>query len=293
MQPVFRFAPSPNGELHLGHAFSALYDFALCQRAGGRFLLRIEDIDTTRSRPEYEDGIYRDLAWLGITWETPVRRQSGCMADYREALETLRTAGLIYPAFMTRGEIAAATAAGDWPCDPDGAPLYPPRDRDLDPADVARRIVDGEAHAWRMTIARAAAGAGPLSWIETGTGPAGETGVIDADPGIWGDFIVARKDVPTSYHLSAAVDDALQGVTHVVRGQDLFHATAAQVLLQMHLGLPAPLYHHHRLITDRDGKKLSKSDRATSLRSLRDNGATPTDIRAMIGIDAALAALDS
>lgn len=293
MQPVFRFAPSPNGELHLGHAFSALYDFALCRRAGGRFLLRIEDIDTARSRPEYEDGIYRDLAWLGIAWETPVRRQSGFLADYRQALEKLRAGGLIYPAFMTRGEIAAAADAEDRPRDPDGAPLYPPRDRDLDPAEVARRIAGGEPHAWRMNTARATAATGPLSWTETGTGPVGETGAIAAQPEIWGDFIVARKDVPTSYHLSVVVDDALQGVTHVVRGQDLFHATAAQVLLQTHLGLPTPVYHHHRLITDREGRKLSKSDRATSLRSLRDSGATPADIRAMIGIDAALAALDA
>ncbi len=289
MQPVFRFAPSPNGELHLGHAFSALYDFALCRRADGRFLLRIEDIDLARSRPEFEAGIYRDLAWLGIAWETPVRRQSEHMAAYRQALEKLRALDLVYPSFLTRGEIAATTVDPAWPRDPDGAPLYPGTDAALAAAEAANRIAVGEPHAWRLRTAMAVTQAGPLSWREEGEGPEGETGTIIARPEIWGDFIVARKDVPTSYHLSVVVDDALQGVTHVVRGSDLFHATAAHILLQKLLGLPTPVYHHHRLITDAAGKKLSKSDRATSLISLSEGGATPADIRAMIGIDAALA----
>lgn len=285
MQPVFRFAPSPNGELHLGHAYSALFDYALCHRAGGRFLLRIEDIDATRSRPEFEEAIYRDLAWLGIEWETPVRRQSEHMAAYREALDTLRNAGLVYPSFMSRSDIAAATAVEGWPRDPDGAPLYPGSDRDLDPSVSEARIAAGEPHAWRLKTDIAVARAGPLTWSEEGAGPHGETGLVTARPEFWGDFVVARRDVPTSYHLAVVVDDALQGITHVVRGRDLFHATAAHVLLQTLLGLPAPAYRHHRLITDTAGRKLSKSDRATSLRLLREGGATPADIRRMVGLE--------
>ncbi len=291
MQPVFRFAPSPNGELHLGHAFAALIDHELCRRAGGRFLVRIEDIDRTRCRPEYEAGIFRDLAWLGLTWEEPVRRQSEHFADYASALDKLAAMGLVYPAFLSRGEIAAMTKAPDWPRDPDGAPLYPGADRDLAPAEAERRIAAGASYALRLRTAEAAARAGPLTWREAGAGPDGETGTIPADPTVWGDFILARKETPTSYHLSVVVDDAAEGVTHVVRGRDLFHATAAHVLLQRLLGLPTLAYHHHALITDAAGRKLSKSDRDTSLRSLREAGATPADIRRMVGIDAALAAI--
>jgi glutamyl-Q tRNA(Asp) synthetase len=291
MHPVFRFAPSPNGELHLGHAFSALIDFALCQRAGVRFLVRIEDIDRTRCRPEYEAGIFRDLAWLGIEWEEPVRRQSEHFADYAAARQKLEAMGLVYPAFLSRGEVAALTRDPDWPRDPDGAPLYPGLDRDLDPAEAARRIATGAPHALRLRTAEAAALAGPLSWQETGAGPDGETGTISADPAVWGDVILARKETPTSYHLSVVVDDAAEGVTHVVRGRDLFHATAAHVLLRRLLGLPAPAYHHHGLITDEAGRKLAKSDRDTSLRSLREAGATVEDVRRMVGVDAALKAM--
>jgi glutamyl-Q tRNA(Asp) synthetase len=291
MQPVFRFAPSPNGELHLGHAFSALVDFELCQRAGGRFLVRIEDIDRTRCRPEYEAGIFRDLAWLGIAWEEPVRRQSEHFADYAAAFRKLDAMGLVYPAFLSRGEVAAMTRAPDWPRDPDGAPLYPGTDRDLDPAEAERRIASGAPYALRLRTAQAAALAGPLSWHEAGAGPKGETGMIAADPTMWGDFILARKETPTSYHLSVVVDDAGEGVTHVVRGRDLFHATAAHLLLQRLLGLPTPAYHHHGLITDAMGRKLAKSDRDTSLRSLREAGMTADDVRAMVGVDAALKAM--
>jgi glutamyl-Q tRNA(Asp) synthetase len=290
MQPVFRFAPSPNGELHLGHAFSALLDHELSRRAGGRFLIRIEDIDRTRCRPEFEAGIFRDLAWLGLTWETPVRRQSEHYPDYEAALAKLAAMDLLYPSFMTRAESAAA-AGGAVQRDPDGAPLYPGSDRDLDPAEARRRIAAGEPHAFRLRTAEAAAQAGALSWREEGEGPNGETGVVAADPAIWGDFVVARKETPTSYHLSVVVDDAAEGVTHVVRGRDLFHATAAHVLLQRLLDLPTPVYRHHRLITDLGGRKLSKSDRDTGLRALREAGATPADIRRLVGIDAALAAL--
>lgn len=285
MPPVFRFAPSPNGELHLGHAFAALHDFALCQQAGGRFLLRIEDIDRGRSRPEFEAAIYRDLEWLGITWETPVRRQSEHMDAYRSALNRLQTASLVYPAFMTRAEIAKATAKAGWPRDPDGAPHYPTGDRALATLEAKHRIAAGEPHAFRLDTAKAIESVGSLTWREEGRGPDGESGVIAARPQKWGDFIVARKDVPTSYHLAVVIDDAAQGVTHVVRGQDLFHATAAQLLLQRLLDLPTPTYHHHRLITDATGRKLSKSDRATSLRMLREDGATPDDVRALVGLD--------
>jgi glutamyl-Q tRNA(Asp) synthetase len=291
VQPVFRFAPSPNGELHLGHAYSALVDFELCRRAGGRFLLRIEDIDPARCRPEYEDAIYRDLAWLGLAWEEPVRRQSEHMDDYRAATGLLQAMGVVYPSFTSRAEIAAATGDPKWPRDPDGAPLYPGRDRDLDPAEAEARIAAGAPYALRIRMDRAPALAGPLSWVEEGEGPNGESGTVAADPAAWGDFVVARKEVPTAYHLAVVVDDAAQGVTHVVRGRDLFFATAAHVLLQELLGLPAPLYHHHALVTDKAGRKLSKSDRDTSLRALRETGATPEDIRRMVGIGAALSRL--
>lgn len=275
MQPVFRFAPSPNGELHLGHAYSAMLDHDLCRRAHGRFLLRIEDIDLTRSRPEYAAAIRTDLAWLGLTWEEPVRRQSEHFDAYRTALARLTGLGLLYPAFMSRSEIAIA--AGPWR-DPDGAPLYPGSDRDLDPAEAERRIAAGAPHAFRIRVEKAMALAGKLTWREE------DKGVVAADPAKWGDFIVARKEVPTSYHLAVVVDDAAQGVTHVVRGRDLYLATAAHVLLQRVLGLPSPIYRHHRLITDATGRKLSKSDRDTSLRALREAGATPTDIRRMVGL---------
>jgi glutamyl-Q tRNA(Asp) synthetase len=291
VQPVFRFAPSPNGELHLGHACSALVDFELCRRAGGRFLLRIEDIDPTRCRREYEEGIYRDLAWLGLAWEEPVRRQSEHMDDYRAATMRLKAMGLVYPSFMTRAEIAAATGDPKWPRDPDGAPLYPGRDRDLDPAEAEARIAGGAPYALRIRMERALALAGPLSWTEEGEGPNGESGSVEADPAAWGDFVVARKEVPTAYHLAVVVDDAAQGVTHIVRGRDLFFATAAHVLLQKLLGLPSPRYRHHALVADEAGRKLSKSDRDTSLRALREAGATPKDIRRMVGIDAALTRL--
>ena len=283
MQPVFRFAPSPNGELHLGHAYSALLDFALCRAVGGRFLLRIEDIDQSRCRPEFEALIKEDLAWLGLSWPEPVRRQSEHFAEYRGAVDRLTQSGLIYPGFLSRGEIAAATSQ-EARRDPDGAPLYPASDRELDPIAAERRIGAGQPFALRLETDLAMTHVGPLAWREEGGGPNGELGTIAADPTIWGDFVVARKEVPTSYHLAVVVDDALQGITHVVRGRDLFHATAAHVLLQKLLGLPSPIYHHHRLITDATGRKLAKSSRDTSLRALRAAGATPADIRGMVGL---------
>jgi len=283
VQPVFRFAPSPNGDLHLGHAYSALVDFELCRAVGGRFLLRIEDIDQSRCRPEYERQIIEDLIWLGVSWEEPVRRQSEHFADYRGAVDRLARSGLIYPSFLSRAEIAAATDP-ETPHDPDGAPLYPGSDRGLAPKEADRRIRAGLPYALRLKTDRAAGQAGPLAWCEQGCGPNGEQGTVAADPTIWGDFVVARKEVPTSYHLAVVLDDALQGVTHVVRGRDLFHATAAHVLLQKLLDLPSPVYHHHRLITADDGRKLAKSSKDTSLRALRAGGANPADIRRTVGL---------
>jgi glutamyl-Q tRNA(Asp) synthetase len=286
--PVFRFAPSPNGYLHLGHALSALMNFDMARAAGGRLLLRIEDIDETRCRPEYEQAIYEDLAWLGITWEEPVRRQSAQLDDYRAALAQLESQGLLYPSFESRAEIAALVAErernGPWPRDPDGAPLYPGNAKSMSPDERRRRIEAGERYALRLDMASAIARAGVLAWMETGRGPNGDNGPVRATPAAWGDVILARKETPTSYHLSVVVDDALQGVTDIVRGQDLFHATGVHRLLQALLGLPAPAYHHHRLLLDAEGKKLSKSTQATGLRELRAQGTTPADIRRMVGL---------
>jgi glutamyl-Q tRNA(Asp) synthetase len=291
--PVFRFAPSPNGYLHLGHALSALLNAEMARATGGRLLLRIEDIDTSRCRPEYEAAIFEDLAWLGQEWETPVRRQSEHVADYRAALARLEAMGLVYPSFESRAEIAARLAERDsqasfeapWPRDPDGAPLYPGDARHLSEAERTRRIASGEPYALRLDMAAALAQASSLTWSELGSGPDGETGTIVARPDLWGDVILGRKDAPAGYHLAVVVDDAAQGVTDVVRGADLFHATAVHRLLQTLLGLPAPRYCHHRLLLDADGRKLSKSTRSTGLRELRAEGATPADIRKAVGLD--------
>lgn len=285
-QPVFRFAPSPNGYLHLGHACSALLNADMAKAAGGRLLLRIEDIDASRCRPEYEAAIYEDLAWLGLSWEQPVRRQSEHLDAYRDAVARLEAMGLLYATFESRGEIARMVEerGGDWPRDPDGAPLYP-GDRNLMTAEEKqRRIVAGESYALRIDMKKAVEQVGALMWNETGEGPSGESGAVTAMPLAWGDAVLARKDIPTSYHLSVVVDDALQGVTHVVRGLDLFWSTSVHRLLQALLGLPAPSYHHHKLILDADGRKLSKSTESTSLRELRQSGAIAADIRAMTGL---------
>ena len=287
---VFRFAPSPNGRLHLGHAYSALLNRKLADEAGGRLLLRIEDIDPTRSAAEFERGIYEDLAWLGMEWEEPVRRQSEHMDAYRTHLDRLIAEGLVYPAFMSRGDIRAhiaeARAAGEgWPADPDGAPLYPGVDRLLSARERKRRIESGAPFAWRLDMALALGRAGKaLSWQEGGRGPSGQTGDVPADPALWGDVVLARRETPTSYHLSVVTDDAVQSVTDVVRGRDLFHATAIHRLLQELLGLPAPSYFHHDLVLGDDGRKLSKSRGDTALAALRDEGRTPADIRRMIGL---------
>ena len=288
MPPVFRFAPSPNGYLHLGHACSALLNFDLAQHAGGRFLLRIEDIDPARCRPEFEAAIYEDLAWLGLRWEQPARRQSEHLADYGKALEKLSAQGLVYPSFESRAEIERQVSKreknGTWPRDPDGAPLYPGTAKELLPEECVRLMESGAPYALRLDMASAIARAGRLAWIELGEGPAGETGQVEARPQAWGDVILARKDTPTSYHLAVVIDDALQGVSDVVRGKDLFHATSVHVLLQHLIGLPQPAYRHHGLIVDDAGHKLSKSTQATGLRELRSAGATPAEIRRLVGV---------
>jgi len=283
--PVFRFAPSPNGYLHLGHALSALTNFDMACAANGRFLLRMEDIDASRCRPHYADAICEDLRWLGLTWEQPVRRQSAHLDDYRVALARLNALGLIFPSFETRGEIAALVARRNaqapWPRDPDGSPLYPGDAGSLSVVERKERMQSGKPYALRLDMAAAMARAGPLAFVETGGGPHGETGTVSAAPQIWGDVVLARKETPTSYHLSVVIDDAQQGVTHVVRGRDLYWATSIHRLL---LGLSSPVYHHHRLVLDHAGEKLSKSTKATSLRALRAGGATPADIRRMVGL---------
>jgi glutamyl-Q tRNA(Asp) synthetase len=288
MPSVFRFAPSPNGYLHLGHAYSALLNFDSARRTGGRFLLRIEDIDLTRCRPEFEAAIYQDLGWLGIDWESPVRRQSEHLSQYREAVAMLTAQGLVYPSFESRAEVTQMVAAREthspWPRDPDGAPLYAGTARSLSPHARARLIESGAPHTHRLDMAAALALGPDLGWTEQGEGPNGETGVVAARPEAWGDVILARRETPTSYHLSVVIDDALQGVTDVVRGQDLFWSTSVHRLLQQLLGLPPPIYRHHRLVLDAAGRKLSKSSVATGLRELRAGGATSADIRRLVGL---------
>lgn len=286
--PVFRFAPSPNGPLHLGHALSAFLNRDMADATNGRLLLRIEDIDLTRCTPEFERGILDDLAWLGIAHEQPVRRQSEHFDAYAQALERLKAMDLVYPAFMTRGEVKGHVAAYEaetgkpWPRDPDGSPLYPPLDRQRPAAERAALLAAGAKHAWRLDMDRAAPLAGDdLGWTESGDG---DTGRLPADPRGWGDVVLSRSDAPSSYHLSVIVDDALQGVTHVVRGLDLFHATSVHRLLQALLCLPEPVYRHHRLILGPDGKKLSKSLGDTGLAVLRENGASAADIRRLVGL---------
>jgi glutamyl-Q tRNA(Asp) synthetase len=288
LQPVFRFAPSPNGYLHLGHALSALLNFDMARATGGRLLLRIEDIDTARCRPEFETAIVEDLAWLGLEWVQPVRRQSEHLNEYRAALDRLAAMRLTFPSFESRAEIAHMVADRDvrerWPRDPDGAPLYPGAARQMTEVERQARMSRGDPYAIRLDIDKALEWSGALRWSETGAGPSGETGDIAAEPAAWGDAIIGRKETPTSYHLAVAIDDALQGVTHVVRGRDLFWSTSVHRLLQALLDRPAPVYRHHRLILDADGKKLSKSTLATGLRELRAQGMTPADIRKLVGL---------
>ncbi|MER8776997.1 tRNA glutamyl-Q(34) synthetase GluQRS [Mesorhizobium sp. M0977] len=287
---TFRFAPSPNGELHLGHAYSALLNQKMAKAAGGRLLLRIEDIDTTRCTPEFEAGIFRDLKWLGLGWEEPVRRQSEHFAEYRAMLERLIEEELVYPAFMSRSEIRAFITDSekrgrDWPRDPDGVPLYPAADKALPASERKRRIVEGAPFAWRLDVDAAMARVGrDLTWAEYTDETLSEARRVEAHPQDWGDVVVARRETPTSYHLAVTMDDALQGVSHVVRGQDLYSATSVQRLLQQLLGLPQPAYFHHRLILGPDGRKLSKSLGDTGLAAQRKAGASPDDVRRLVGL---------
>ena len=284
-RPVLRFAPSPNGHLHLGHAYSALLNYKMAKQLGGRFLLRIEDIDPQRSTSEYEASIFEDLAWLGIEWEEPVMRQSERFAEYELALERLDSRGLIFPCFCSRGDIAARVAElGLWQLDPDGQPLYPGTCKHLSEAELRRRLSSGQNAARRLDMARALAHAqGQFGWQEYSE--TWEPRAINAEPSLWGDAVIGRKDVPTSYHLAAVVDDAAQGVTDIVRGLDLFNATSLHRLLQEWLDLPAPSYHHHHLLTDDEGQRLSKSLKSKSLRQLREEGVTAAEIKRRVGFD--------
>ncbi len=286
---TFRFAPSPNGELHLGHAYSALLNQKLAKATAGRLLLRIEDIDTTRCTPEFEAGIFCDLRWLGLDWEEPVRRQSEHFAVYETALEQLIREELVYPAFMSRGDIRAFIADSEkrgrhWPRDPDGVPHYPAQDKALPMKERKRRIAENAPFAWRLDVEAAVARAGkPLAWAEFTDETLVATRPVEARPQDWGDVIVARREIPTSYHLAVVVDDALQGISHVVRGQDLFSATGVQRLLQEVLGLPQSSYLHHRLILGPDGRKLSKSLGDSGLAALREAGVQPNEISRLVG----------
>jgi len=277
MPETTRFAPSPTGCLHLGHAYAAL--FAAEQADGGRFLIRLEDIDATRARPEYEEAIFEDLAWLGLSWEKPVRRQSDHFDDYRAALGQLEAKGLLYPCFCTRREIQDEIArAGNAPQGPDG-PLYPGTCRHLDADERQKRLASGDAYALRLDVNQALQLIGtPLTFTELSLGE------IIANPTIFGDVVLARKDTPASYHLAVVVDDALQGITLVTRGEDLLSATHLHRLLQHLLHLPVPRWHHHRLITDEAGKRLAKRDDARSLKSLRESGWSPNRVREELGI---------
>ncbi|QBQ49936.1 tRNA glutamyl-Q(34) synthetase GluQRS [Brevundimonas naejangsanensis] len=276
---VTRFAPSPTGRLHKGHAFSALTAWRAAKDAGGRFLLRIEDIDPTRCRPEFEAGIYEDLAWLGLDWETPVRCQSDHLADYAAVVEALDRRGLLYRCFRTRKEIL--DAIGDAPHGPAEAARPGPHPAD----EEARLLAEGRPFAWRLSLDRAREALGGAAWdglkfIEEGLGPDGETGRIKARPETAGDVVLARKDAGTAYHLAVTHDDALQKVSHVIRGQDLFEATHIQRLIQALMGWPAPVYRHHRLLAGPDGRRYAKRDRSVTLAELRAGGLTPDRLRA-------------
>ena len=287
--PVFRFAPSPNGFLHLGHAYSALLNHRAAAASGRSMLLRIEDIDRERCRPEFEAAILEDLAWLGTSWARPVVRQSERFELYRAAIDALQMLGLLYPAFMSRAEIqthveAAERSGTAWPRDPNGAPLYPGNERGWPVSKREKAMTSGRSYALRLDMDRALAGLPSLSWRER-TGPRnGSVSDVDARPDEWGDVIVARRDFPASYHLCVTVDDAAQGVTDIVRGKDLRAATSVHRVLQSLLGLPEPVYFHHRLILDESGRKLSKSRGSETLRARRLAGASAASIIQELGL---------
>ena len=280
---VTRFAPSPSGLLHRGHAFSALTAFAAARRAGGRFLLRVEDIDAERCRPQFEQAIYEDLAWLGVEWETPVRRQSEHLDEYQAALERLRSEGMVYRCFRTRKEVLDEMARA-----PHGPEPQPFRGGPLPTAEERARLERGEPFAWRLSLdaarARLGPGFGPLEFLEGASeGDGVESGMVRAKPEGAGDVVLARKGLGVAYHLAVVVDDALQGITEVIRGEDLFEATHIQVLLQRLLGLPTPTYRHHRLLLRPDGKRYAKRDTSETLRALREAGVDAAELRAQLG----------
>lgn len=287
MSPILRFAPSPNGRLHLGHAYSALLNERVAGDLGGTWLLRIEDIDPARASEANVAGVEEDLAWLGLSWPRPVRRQSRHMAEYRAAADRLRGLGLLYPCVCTRGDVAAAVAIREresgrvWPRDPDGSPLYPGTCRGPSRAEAASRVAEGRPLAWRLDMAAALAGVPPVTW--RAFDPGRRESVVAARPERWGDVVIVRKEVATSYHLSVVCDDAVQGVTHVVRGADVEAATDIHALLAARLGLATPLYHHHALLTDEAGAKLSKSRGSHALRAMREAGEMPGAIRRRLG----------
>ena len=283
-----RFAPSPTGHLHKGHAFSALTAFAAAQGAGGRFILRIEDIDATRVRPEYDAAILEDLAWLGLRWEEPVRRQSQHMADYHAALDRLRAGGLVYRCFRTRREVLDEIARA--PHGPGEGPEHQVfRGAPLPADEERRRLEAGESFAWRLSLDAARAALSQAAWddlgfTEQGEGPHGGPGRLKARPELAGDVVLARKDVGVAYHLAVVVDDALQGISHVIRGQDLQDACHIQRLLQTLLGLPEPVYRHHRLLHAPSGQRLAKRDRAETLREIRARGVSADELKAELGL---------
>lgn len=276
---ITRFAPSPSGYLHLGHAYSALFAAAEARARDGAFLLRIEDIDTARCRPEFEAAILEDLAWLGLEWPIPVRRQSEHLADHAGALKKLEAMGLLYPCFLSRKQLNDALSAPHLApgMGPDG-PAVTDTDSLMSTEERSRRLAAAEPHVLRLRMAKAVAMAGPISWLDLDAGPQ------QATPEIFGDVVLARKDMPTSYHLAVTVDDALQGITLVTRGQDLFQASHIHRLLQALLDLPVPDYRHHRLLVDETGRRYAKRDRSLTLRSLRDAGRTPADILDMVAL---------
>ena len=280
---VVRFAPSPNGYLHLGHAYSALMNALVARETGGRMLLRLENIDTTRCRPEFETAIREDLAWLGISWEEPARRQSDHFSDYAEVLERLERRGLVYPCFCSRGDIMSAVASRPtWPLDPDGTPLYPGTCKHMSATERSRRFASGERASYRLDMDRALAAVSELSWSEFRGGA--QRVEERAVPAVWGDAVLSRKDIATSYHIAVVVDDAAQGVTDVIRGEDLFMATSLHRILQTLLDLPPPNYRHHTLLRDPSGQKLSKSLRAKPLRTFRQDRYTADSMLARIGL---------
>jgi glutamyl-Q tRNA(Asp) synthetase len=279
---VTRFAPSPTGRLHLGHAHAALFAARRARESGGRFLLRIEDIDRSRCRPEFEAGIFEDLAWLGLSWETPVRRQSDHIGEYRAALDALASRGLLYPCFCSRKEIQAEIAAaagapqGAGAGGPEG-PLYPGTCRSVPEPLRARRMAAGEPYALRLDSTKAGEAAGPVCWEDEARG------TFRVEPGVLGDVVLGRRDAPAGYHLAVTLDDHRQGITLVTRGEDLLPATHVHRLLQALLGLAVPRWHHHRLLRNEKGERLAKRDGAMTLAALRAAGCSAEDIRAMAG----------